>query len=226
MVVKLDKVIPFGRSLDEYIKIFSLSKSDLDRKILGVGDGPASFNAEGTKVGANITSIDPIYKFSATEIRQRFDEVVNDVINQIKATPNSWSWSYHQSPENLKKNRIQAIEKFTQDYDLGKQEGRYQVEELPELSFQDREFDLAVCSHFLFLYSDHYDYQFHYDSIAEMLRVSREVRVFPLLTLTLQPSPYLDRIVKEFSDRGYKVSISPVEYELQKGGNRMLVINR
>jgi hypothetical protein len=45
MVVKLDKVIPFGRSLDEYTKIFSLSKSDLNRKILGVGDGPASFNA-------------------------------------------------------------------------------------------------------------------------------------------------------------------------------------
>jgi hypothetical protein len=224
MVVKLDKVIPFGRSLDEYIKMFSLSKSDLNRKILGVGDGSASFNAEGTKMDAKITSIDPIYKFSATEIRQRFDEAVDDVISQIESKPNSWVWSYHKSPEDLKQNRIKAIEKFTQDYDLGKQEGRYKVEELPTLSFHDREFDLALCSHFLFLYSEHYNYQFHYDSIAQMLRVSREVRIFPLLTLMWQPSPYLDRIVEEFSDRGYKVSISQVEYELQPGGNKMLIM--
>jgi hypothetical protein len=224
MVVKLDKVVPFGRSLDEYTKIFSLSKTDLNRKILGVGDGPASFNVEATKIGTRITSIDPIYKFSASEIRQKFDEAAENIIGQIEATPNSWVWSYHKSPQDLKNNRIKAINKFIRDYDLGKQEGRYRIEELPKLSFQDREFDLALCSHFLFLYSDHYDYQFHCDAIAQMLRVSQEVRIFPLLTLMLQPSPYLDRIVKEFSDRGYKVSISQVEYELQKGGNKMLTI--
>lgn len=42
--MKLDKVVPFGRSLDEYIKMFHLSSEDLPQRILGVGDGPASFN--------------------------------------------------------------------------------------------------------------------------------------------------------------------------------------
>ena len=46
-----------------------------------------------------------------------------------------------------------------------------------------------------------------------------------ILTLMLPLSPHLERIVEEFSDRGYKVSISQVEYELQKGGNQMLVIS-
>jgi hypothetical protein len=35
--------------------MFSLSESDLDKIILGCGDGPACFNAELSKIGGNIT---------------------------------------------------------------------------------------------------------------------------------------------------------------------------
>ncbi len=89
MVMKLEKVVPFGRSLDEYTKMFDLSSNDLQQKILGVGDGPASFNAEGTKTGVNITSVDPIYQFDGAEIKQRFDKVVDNIIEQVIATPNN-----------------------------------------------------------------------------------------------------------------------------------------
>jgi hypothetical protein len=224
MAVKLEKVVPFGRSLDEYVQMFNLNKSDLNQRILGVGDGPASFNAEATKIGVNITSIDPIYEFSGDEILKRFHEVVDNIIDQIKASPDDWNWSYHKSAEDLKFNRVRAINKFISDYEQGKKEKRYQIGELPKLNFQDQEYDIALCSHFLFLYSDHHDYQFHFDSIREMLRVSQEVRIFPLLTLMLQPSPYLERITQELRELGYTVSIIRVEYELQKGGNEMLLI--
>jgi len=50
----------------------------------------------------------------------------------------------------------------------------------------------------------------------EMLRVSKEVRIFPLLTLMLQRSQHLDRVMQEFSDLGYTVSTLKVQYELQK----------
>ncbi|MCU0533885.1 MAG: SAM-dependent methyltransferase [Hydrococcus sp. Prado102] len=222
--MKLEKVVPFGRSLDEYIKMFALSETDLQKSILGVGDGPASFNAQATKMGRNVTSIDPIYQFEKKEIRTRFNEVVDNIIEQIQASPNDWVWSYHKSPDDLRNNRIKAIEAFISDYDRGKQEDRYQIGELPKLKFQDNRYELVLCSHFLFLYSEHYDYQFHYDSILEMLRVGKEVRIFPLLTLMLERSPYCDRIVRELSDRGYTVKIIKVEYELQKGGNEMLAI--
>jgi hypothetical protein len=224
MAMKLEKVVPFGRSLDEYIKMFALSETDLQKRILGVGDGPASFNAQATKMGSQVISIDPIYKFGKEEILTRFNEVVDNIIEQIKASPNDWVWSYHKSPDDLKNNRIKTIETFISDYDRGKKEARYQLGELPKLKFQDRQYELALCSHFLFLYSEHYDYQFHYESILEMLRVSQEVRIFPLLTLMLERSPYCDRIVREFSDRGHIVKITKVEYELQKGGNEMLAI--
>ncbi len=226
MAMHLDKVVPFGRSLDEYTHIFNLTESDFQKNILGVGDGPASFNAEGTQRGYRITSIDPIYTFTADQIRQRFDEVVDGIIEQVKNTPDDWVWSYHQSPNDLRKNREQVLERFCQDYEQGKAEHRYEVGELPTLKYQDNAFDLGLCSHFLFLYSDHFDEQFHLDSIGEMLRVCREVRIFPLLTLLLKPSPYVKPTMKVLEEQGYRCEIERVSYELQKGGNEMLRITK
>lgn len=224
--MQLEKVVPFGRSLDEYIKMFDLSPNDLQQRILGVGDGPASFNAEGTKVGLNITSIDPIYQFTGVEIRQRFDQIVDNVIDQVIATPNNWVWSYHDSPQALKENRIKTIELFIDDYEQGKQDGKYLNQELPRLDFADQCFDLALCSHFLFLYSAHLDLDFHLDSIKEMLRVSQEIRIFPLLTLMQKTSPYLDVVMSELSNLGYFMKVKEVSYEFQPGGNKMLVIKK
>jgi len=224
MVMKLDKVVPFGRSLDEYIKMFDLSPNDLQKCILGVGDGPASFNAEGSAKGYKITSIDPIYQFDGAEIEQRFDAVVDNIINQIIATPDNWVWSYHKNPQDLKARRIKALSTFLADYSKGKQEGRYQTQELPHLDVAEQTYDLALCSHFLFLYSEQLDRDFHLAAIQEMLRVSKEVRIFPLLTLMQEVSPYLDLIMKQLSNLGYLVAIAQVPYELQPGANKMLVI--
>ena len=224
MVVKLDKVVPFGRSLDEYIKMFDLSSEDLQQRILGAGDGPASFNAEGTAKGYEITSIDPIYQFDGAEIRQRFDAVVDNIIGQIIATPNNWVWNYHKNPQDLKANRIKALEQFLQDYDRGKQEGRYLAQELPNLDSSDRSYDLALYSHLLFLYSQQLDRDFHIAAIEEMLRISKEVRIFPLLTLMQKTSPYLNFVIDRFNNSGYSASIVKVPYELQPGANKMLVI--
>lgn len=224
MVMKLDNVVPFGRSLDEYIKMFDLSSEDLQKCILGVGDGPASFNAEGTIKGYDIISIDPIYQFNGEEIKQRFDEVVNNIINQIITTPDNWVWSYHKNPQELKARRIKALETFLQDYQQGKQAQRYQTQELPNLDFADNTFDLALCSHFLFLYSQQCNYDFHLAAIKEMLRVSQEVRIFPLLTLMQETSPYVENAIAKFSSLGYLTSIVRVSYEFQPGGNKMLVI--
>ena len=115
---------------------------------------------------------------------------------------------------------------FTKDYDASRATGRYVDGALPNLPFSDHQFDLALCSHFLFLYSDHFSYEFHKEAIAEMLRVSREVRIFPLLTLMLQRSPYIPRLVQFLDGAGYAASVCRVEYELQRDGNEMLVIKR
>ncbi|BAY78527.1 hypothetical protein NIES25_50020 [Nostoc linckia NIES-25] len=226
MTMILDKVVPFGRSMDEYIKMFNLTNADLNKKIIGIGDGPASFNAEMTRQGKTVVSIDPLYQFSGDEILKRFNEVVDNIINQVKATPNDWVWSYHKSPEDLRHNRVKVIQEFLADYDNGKNTNRYIFGELPKLAYDNQEFDIALCSHLLFLYSDHLDYDFHLNSVGEMLRIAKEIRIFPLISLMLNPSQHLEKIIRYYSAKGYKINIEKVEYELQPGGNQMLKITK
>ena len=222
--MKLENIVPFGRSLDEYSRMFRLTREDRSRNVLGVADGPASFNAEWTAQGGSVVSVDPIYAFEAGEIRNRFDAVVDDIIEQVENSPDNWVWSYHENPEGLRRHRIEVIERFTEDFLSARGTGRYIVGSLPNLPFPAARFDLALCSHFLFLYSDHLSYEFHERSVKEMLRVAGEVRIFPLLTLSLDPSPHLPRLLESLAGSGYSASVQRVDYELQKGGNAMLVV--
>lgn len=219
--MNLDQVVPFGRSFDEYVKMFALSEADLQGSILSVADGPASFNAEGTKRGCRIQSVDPLYCFGADEIRDRFYAVLDNIIHQVASTPDDWVWSYHQSPADLRANRVQAAEQFYRDYEPGKQDGRYAVGELPCLTYDFDSFDLGLCSHFLFLYSAQKDLAFHIAAIQEMLRVCKEVRVFPLLNLQLEKSPHLDQTISQLETR-YQCNIQKVEYQLQRGSGELL----
>jgi hypothetical protein len=59
-------------------------------------------------------------------------------------------------------------------------------------------------------------------SIREMLRVAKEVRIFPLLDVNARESRYLQGVLCGF--QGYKFEIRKVNYEFQRGGNKMLVI--
>ena len=224
--MQLDQVVPFGRSLDEYRAMFSLSRNDLGKEIVCVADGPASFNAELQAIGKRVISVDPLYAFSAAEIEQRFYAVVDGIMRQVNETPEDWVWTFHQSPEQLRARRVQALTHFLTDYERGKADGRYVIGELPLLGFHDAQFELALCSHFLFLYSDHFSYEFHRAALFEMLRIAVEVRVFPLLTLGLRPSPYLTPLLEDLTTTGYVHEIRTVSYELQRGGNQMLCIRR
>jgi hypothetical protein len=75
--MNLSSIVPWGRSFDEYRAMFALSDADLQGRVLGCGDGPASFNAEATAMGARVVSVDPIYAHSAAryESRARSDQV-------------------------------------------------------------------------------------------------------------------------------------------------------
>ena len=59
-----------------------------------------------------------------------------------------------------------------------------------------------------------------------MLRVCQEVRIFPLLTLMLQTSPYLQPVITQLQSLGFNCEVQSVSYELQPGGNQMLKITR
>jgi len=222
--MKLNTIVPWGRNFDEYQLMFNLSESELNASILGCGDGPASFNAEMTRQGRSVVSIDPIYSFSATQIRQRVEETYATVISQVKRNSEQYIWKNFRDADELGAARLAAMEGFLADYLTGKQEGRYLAQALPKLSFREQQFELCLCSHLLFLYSEQLSFEFHLDAITELLRVAREVRIFPLIKIDGKPSTYPEPLLKQLSQQGIRTSIQTVGYEFQKGGNQMLCL--
>ncbi len=226
MAFQLKNIVPWGRSLAEYTAMFALSRDDLEKRILDCGSGPASFNAELNQQGGAVVSVDPLYAFSVDQIRNRIDETFDTVMQETRANAGEFVWKHILSIDDLGAVRMKAMQTFLSDYPQGRLTGRYLAEALPSLSLPDGVFDLAVCSHFLFLYSDHLDLGFHIEAITELCRVSGEARIFPLLQLGATPSPHVLPVSKHFRAEGYEVTQVPVSYEFQRGGNQMLRIRK
>jgi hypothetical protein len=220
----LDRVVPWGRSFEEYRRMFSLTEADLRLRIAGCADGPASFNAEATRRGTAVVSFDPVYRWDADQIRERIAVTREQILDETRSHANLFVWDSIHSVEELGEVRMAAMLQFLEDYTAGKVEGRYVEAELPALPRSDASFDLALCSHLLFLYSSQLGEGFHRSAVRELCRVAREVRVFPLLALSGGRSPYVDLIVADLRALGREVSIERVPYEFQRGGNEMMRI--
>lgn len=206
--------------------MFDLGAEDWSRGVLDCGGGPASFTAEVSASGVRAVAVDPIYALSGAQSRERFEAAMEPMMAQVRATPDDWVWSYHRDPDDLRANRRAAIGRFLADYASGLRERRYVVGELPSLPLDAGSFGLAVCSHLLFLYSDLLSEEFHVRSALELCRVAGEVRIFPLLTLRLEPSPHLAAVQSAVRSHGWTSEVVRVSYELQRGGNQMLRIFR
>jgi hypothetical protein len=222
MPITYEEAVPWGRTFAEYQRMFALSEADLALNILGCGDGPASFNAEMTKHGHRVTSCDPLYQFTKAQIEDRIEATYQAVLAQTRQNQDKFIWDAIKSVDELGRVRMGAMKAFVADYETGKQEGRYITAELPTLPFTDKAFDLAVCSHFLFLYTDNFSLEFHQQSIEELCRVASEVRIFPILTYNAIRSPYVDSLMELLAAAGHQVTIEQVPYEFQRGGNQMM----
>ena len=230
------EIVPWGRSFEEYRAMFALSDVDLSRRILGCADGPASFNGVASEQGAFVVSTDPLYALDAAEIRRRIDATYDTVISQTWENREKFVWRHLQNPDVLGKIRRQAMDAFLADYDASygshytaladydasPGSRRYVAGTLPHLPFRDQAFELALCSHFLFLYSDGLDATFHATSVLELLRVAGEARIFPLLDYNAAVSPHLHDVMQAVESKGFIAEVVEVDYEFQRGGNEML----
>jgi len=225
MAFTLQSVVPWGRNLNEYTQMFNLSEQDLQSKIISFGDGPASFNAEMKTQGNTVLSLDIIYQFSKEEIEARIKDTTQEVIKQAKQNLDKFVWNNIKNVEELELIRTNAMHNFLLDYELGKKEKRYVFHEMPlKTIFSEDEFDLGLSSHFLILYSQ-LGLDFHISSIKEMLRICKEIRIFPILNLNSQESEVLQEIINYFSNN-HEIKIITVDYEFQKGGNKFLSIKK
>ena len=227
MGFSIDQIVPWGLSYEEFLRMFDLTETDLKKRILGCADGPASFNATMARCGRRVISCDPLYQFSGEAIGQRIQETYEEIIGQTRAHQADYHWSgIIDSPEALGQIRMEAMREFLADYPCGQAEGRYVGAALPRLPFTTNQFDLALCSHFLFTYSDHLTEDFHVAAALEIGRVAREVRIFPLLNMDGQTSPHLAPVIAALERQGAIAQFKTVPYEFQRGGNQMLWISK
>lgn len=201
-----DKVFTWGREYREYTQFFALSAQDLQRSILDCAGGAASFNVELTKRGGRIVSCDPLYTLSTDAIRTSLVESAFKVASTTE--PSSTVSSEAQA---LGRRRLEVMAVFLADYAGGLAEGRYRGDALPALPFTTQQFDLALCSHLLFSYSDVLDEDFHLRSILELCRVAREVRIFPVTKVDGSASQHLAPILAALAERKLTATLSPVQ---------------
>jgi hypothetical protein len=225
--IALQDVVPWGRSLQEYTDMFVLKPTDLQLKILDCAAGPASFNAELHELGTTVVSCDPIYRFSATDIAQQIDKTCEAILDATRETHDNFVWRQIYSVEHLGELRQRAMKQFLEDFPSGVQQGRYRIGELPNLPFSEGEFDLALCSHFLFTYSNVLSLEFHLDAIRDLCRVAAEVRIFPLIgQFGTEYSPHVPEVLSRLAAKGFRYEVKEVPYEFQKGGNEMMCVRR
>lgn len=226
MPITYDSVKPWGRLFSEYVGMFALTPQDLQGRILGCGDGPASFNAEATAMGHDVISVDPIYSLSAAQIEQRIHETWQAIVEQMRQHMDDFVWTKFGSLDEVRDVRMKAMRRFLDDFEQGKREGRYLDASLPDLPFEDKQFDLALCSNFLFLYSDHLSTAFHIAAVQKMGRVAHEVRVFPLQGLDNRESAHLVPVIEAMQAAGWRAERVRVDYEFHRGSDHMLRVWR
>lgn len=225
MAFQLNSVVPWGRNMEEYKLMFRLDENDMTKKIAGFGDGPACFNCEATNKGSHVISFDPIYQFSKEEIQERIEEVRVMVMQQMKENRDNYVWTHIKNLEELENIRMSAMQKFLSDYEQGRREGRYVFHELPDrLPYEAESFDIGLSSHFLLMYTA-LGYDFHIQSITEMLRVCKEIRIFPIVDLDANKTDLIKDVIDYF-EKDYDVEIVTTDYEFQKGDNKLLIIKK
>lgn len=225
MAFQLNNVVPWGRNMEEYKSMFLLNEEDMKKKIAGFGDGPASFNFEAHCLGCDITSYDPIYQFNKEELEKRIEDVRGIVMQQMSENMDNYIWTKIRDLQQLEQIRMDAMKLFLNDFEVGLSEGRYRYHELPNcLPVEENYYDIGLSSHFLLLYTQ-LGFDFHIKAIGEMLRVCKEVRIFPVVDLDANQADMISDVIDEFKKK-YDVELKVTNYQFQKNANKMLVIRK
>ncbi len=191
---QFSEITPWGKNLEESKTIFGLTNEDLEKKIAGFADGASSLNCELSRMGKDIISFDPIYGLPEEYLRSCFSEVMERSSLFIKSAPDA----QHVELKEIEKIRKKTVNLFLEDYEAGQKEGRYRPYSFPGTTgFADQFFDLGLCSNFLMLYEE-LGIEFHLASVSEMLRISREIRIFPVINFLGQRSAMLPSLTSYF----------------------------
>ncbi|WHY21541.1 SAM-dependent methyltransferase [Paenibacillus sp. G2S3] len=224
--LELERIVFIGRTFEEYLQMFNLKEADLvGQRILDCPAGACSFTARSNQLGSDVTAADIAYYYSTDELADKGVQDIVHAMSEMDKVQDNFVWDYFESIADLTQVRNKALNDNIKDQRLAPE--RYVPVVLPDLPFNDEAFDLTLSAHFLFMYSDRLDYDFHLKSVNELMRVTKEeLRIFPLVDLSCKRYAHLDRLIDELVRQGFAVEEMVVPYEFQKGANQMLSIRR
>jgi SAM-dependent methyltransferase len=219
------------RSYEEYVRMFALTDETLTRgKVLDAAAGASSFAAEARRRGADVVCADPKYAQTAAELEANGLREIEESTAKLGRLADRLDWSYYGSLERHKAGRIRSLRLFLQDFREQADKGRYLAETLPVLGFADHSFSLVLCSHFLFLYEEQFDYAFHCAALEELIRVCKpggEIRVYPLASLRWEPYTRLGDLVNHLESKtGAICEFLPSSLPFIPNSNRLLRIQK
>lgn len=223
--LKLDRVVLLGRTFEEYRRYFLLEPDGLTgKRVLDVAGGVSSFCAEANNLGIDVTAFDPIYLLSGEKIRQRSDADLEAVYQTIGLVP-TYRWGFYRNPDYMRVLRQRASSIFFAHFAAHAE--HYVAGELPRLPFLGCEFDLTLVSYLLFAYQDRFDYDFHRNSILEIMRVTRgEARIYPTVTFEAQPSEYIPMLQSDPALQEFEFKKAETDFEFLVNSNSYLRVRR
>lgn len=223
--MQLNDVVLIGRTMDEYLRIFALTDSAKTEHILDAASGICSFTAEANALGWNVTASDRVYQFDADMIEQKCRQDLVEVIEKLEPIQARYVWDFFPDIPSLQRQREKAYTRFLRDYRQYGQD-RYHSVVYPKSPFANNQFTLTLVSHFLFLYEDQLDYDFHKATLLELLRItSKEIRIFPIVNLRNQRCIHLTQMMADPDFKDLAFTIEPVDYEFLRNANEVLIIH-
>ncbi|WP_433743986.1 SAM-dependent methyltransferase [Paenibacillus amylolyticus] len=222
--LELAQIVFIGRTFKEYMKMFNLTVEDVAGKsILDCPGGACSFSSQARKWGADPMAVDMAYEYEIDELEVKGFQDIEHTMKQLKPVQGIYVWDQFGSIQGLKEERTRAITDCIAD--MRKFPDGYVASVLPQLPFEDEQFDLTLSAHFLFTYADRLDVDFHVATVMELLRVTkREVRIFPTVDLSGERYKHMDALKLLLEERGCTVSEEPTSYEFQRNAQTMLHI--
>ncbi|WP_246628303.1 class I SAM-dependent methyltransferase [Paenibacillus oenotherae] len=219
------------RSFDEYVNMFDLTAEEelQSGPILDIAAGGSSFTASARERGYEATAVDPRYALESIQWIEEARAEIATSTAKLERIKDNFDWTYYGDLSRHQAGREASHQRFAAH--IGTAEGRshYKEGSLPELPFEDGQFSLVLCSHFLFLYGEQFDYGFHEAALLEMMRVCRPggvIRVYPIMTLQWERYPHLDRVMESIRSHGGTAELYASKLPFIPGADAGLVIRR
>jgi hypothetical protein len=218
------------RSFQEYKDMFVLSEELLrSGGILDTAGGASSFTAEAVRRGLQSTAVDPMYSLTLEEMGNRGKQEIEESTEKIAQMKDFFLWNYYGDINKHHAGRHKSLQLMLEDYAKEDAGTRYINASLPALPFADNSFQLILCSHFLFLYEQQFDLDFHLRALHELIRICQkggEIRIFPLVNLQGKPYSHLKQLTEELQQMGMAVEQVHTDFRFLPGASSILRIQK